>query len=83
MDIREDELRYRMTLKLKNDEERYFAITQAEMQAILISSGKPTSICLTDQTGEQWWISLMKAHIDIDMRERIMLIHINPQKENQ
>lgn len=77
MDIRKAE--FRMTLKFPSKEERYFMISHEEMEAILISSGKPTSILLKDQTGEEWWVSLAKAYIDIDMQNKILVVSINHQ----
>ena len=79
MDIREE--KFRMTLRLPSNE-RYFTISQDEVMAILISTGKPVSILLKDQTGEEWWINLMKAQIDIDMNGRTMEVKINPSKTN-
>ena len=79
MDIREE--KFRMTLRLPS-KERYFTISQDEVMAILISTGKPVSILLKDQTGEEWWLNLMKAQIDIDMNGRTMEVKINPSKTN-
>lgn len=64
MDIREE--KFRLTLRLPSSE-RYFMISQDEVMAILIATGKPVSILLKDQAGEEWWINLMKSHVDIDM----------------
>lgn len=79
MDIREE--KFRMTLRLPSSE-RYFMISLDELMAILVSAGKPISILLKDQTGEEWWVNLMKAQIDVDMNGRTMEVKINPSKTN-
>lgn len=79
MDIRKE--KFRLTLRLPSSE-RYFMISQDEVMAILIATGKPVSILLKDHAGEEWWINLMKAQIDIDMNGRTLEVKINPSKTN-
>lgn len=79
MDIREE--KFRMTLRLPSSE-RYFTISQDEVMAILISTGKPVSVMLKDRAGEEWWVNLMKAHVDVDMNGRTIEVKINPTKNN-
>lgn len=69
MDIREKN--FRLTVKARNQETE-FLIDFDEVMVIIASVGKPVSIMLTDTVGEIWSISVIKAQVEIDTKQKAM-----------
>lgn len=69
MDIREKN--FRLTVKACNQETE-FLIDFDEVMVIIASVGKPISIMLTDTVGEIWNISVIKAQVEIDTKQKAM-----------
>ena len=69
MDIREEN--FRLTVKACNHETE-FLIDFDEVMVIIASVGKPVSIMLTDTVGEIWSISVIKAQVEIDTKQKAM-----------